>query len=214
MVRVSGIVVAAGSGTRFGTVKQFAILRGSRLVDIAVDAARTSCDEVVVVLPADVEWDGAPVAAAVRGGAKRSDSVRSGLAAVSSDAEIVVVHDAARPLASARVFDAVIGAVRDGADGAVPGVPVSDTIKRVDGDRVVETVDRTSLVAVQTPQAFRADVLRRAHASASDATDDAALVESVGGTVVIVPGEPTNLKVTNARDLAIAQSLLSETNRS
>jgi 2-C-methyl-D-erythritol 4-phosphate cytidylyltransferase len=214
MVRVSAIVVAAGSGTRFGTAKQFATLRGSRLVDIAVDAAHQSCDEVVVVLPADVEWDGAPVAASVRGGAERSDSVRAGLAAVAPDTEIVVVHDAARPLASSQVFDAVIGAVRDGADGAVPGVPVSDTIKRVDGDRVVETVDRASLVAVQTPQAFRADVLRRAHASGSDATDDAALVESVGGTVVVVPGEPANLKVTNERDLAIAESLLSEANRS
>jgi 2-C-methyl-D-erythritol 4-phosphate cytidylyltransferase len=208
VVRVSGIVVAAGSGSRFGTAKQFAALRGTRLVDIAVDAARRSCDEVVVVLPAGVEWDGVPVAAAVPGGAQRSDSVRAGLAAVAPTAEIVVVHDAARPLASTELFDAVVSAVRDGADGAVPSVPVSDTIKRVDGERVVETVDRSSLVAVQTPQAFRADVLRRAHASADDATDDAALVESVGGIVVVVPGEPTNLKVTNARDLAIAAGLL------
>src|SRR5262245_49893386 len=100
MARVSGIVVAAGSGSRFGTPKQFATLRGSRLVDIAVDAAARACDEVVVVLPPGTDWDGAPVAAAVPGGAQRSHSVRSGLDAVSPDAEIVVVHDAARPLAS------------------------------------------------------------------------------------------------------------------
>ena len=117
---------------------------------------------------------------------ERSDSVRAGLAAISPDAEIVVVHDAARPLASPLLFASVIQAVRDGADGAVPGIAVSDTIKRVDGERVVETLDRASLVAVQTPQAFRADALREAHAAGAIATDDAALVEAVGGTVVVV----------------------------
>jgi 2-C-methyl-D-erythritol 4-phosphate cytidylyltransferase len=210
IVAVSGIVVAAGSGTRFGTAKQFACIGGARLVDIAADAVARACDEVVVVLPPGVEWDGAPVTAAVAGGAQRSESVRAGLAAISPDAEIVVVHDAARPLASPQLFAAVIAAVRDGADGAIPGVAVSDTIKRVAGARVVETLERGSLVAVQTPQAFRADALRRAHATGAIATDDAALVESFGGTVVIVRGEATNLKVTTARDLVIAAALLDE----
>ncbi|HZP28257.1 MAG TPA: 2-C-methyl-D-erythritol 4-phosphate cytidylyltransferase [Acidimicrobiia bacterium] len=209
-VSVAGIVVAAGSGTRFGAAKQFAVLGGERLVDIAVGAAGRHCDEVVVVLPPDLVWDGAPVAAAVAGGAHRSDSVRAGLSAIATDSDIVVVHDAARPLASSRLFDAVIRAVRDGADGAVPGLPVTDTIKRVEGDRIVETVDRSALVAVQTPQAFRAAALRRAHAAGADATDDAALVESVGGAVVVVPGESTNLKITNERDLIVAASLLAE----
>jgi len=209
-VRVSGIVVAAGSGARFGAAKQFATVGDARLVDLAVTVTGDACDEVVVVLPVDVTWDGAPVTAAVAGGDRRSESVRAGLAAISPDAEIVVVHDAARPLASPALFAAVVDAVRAGADGAVPGVAVSDTIKRVDGGRVVETVDRAPLVAVQTPQAFRADVLRRAHASGADATDDAALVESVGGTVVVVAGEPANLKVTTGRDLVIAAALLAE----
>ena len=210
MGTVSGIVVAAGSGTRFGNAKQFATLAGTRLVDLAVDVARRSCDEVVIVLPSDVDWDGAPVTAAVAGGARRSDSVRAGLAAITPRAEIVVVHDAARPLASTHLFDAVIAAVRAGADGAVPGVPLRDTIKRVERERVVETVDRASLVAVQTPQAFRAGLLRAAHAAGGDATDDAALVESVGGTVVVVPGEAANLKITEGRDLLVAESLLTE----
>jgi 2-C-methyl-D-erythritol 4-phosphate cytidylyltransferase len=209
-VRVSGIVVAAGSGARFGAAKQFATVGDTRLVDLAVAVTGDACDEVVVVLPVDVTWDGAPVTAAVAGGDRRSESVRAGLVAISPDAEIVVVHDAARPLASPALFAAVVDAVRAGADGAVPGVAVSDTIKRVDGGRVIETVDRAPLVAVQTPQAFRADVLRRAHASGADATDDAALVESVGGTVVVVAGEPANLKVTTGRDLVIAAALLAE----
>ena len=209
-MRVSCIVVAAGSGARFGSAKQFATLAGTRLVDIAVDLASRHADEVVVVLPPGRAWDGAPVAACVPGGAQRSDSVRAGLGAIATDTDVVVVHDAARPLASPALFDAVVAAVRAGADGAVPGLPVTDTIKRVEGDRVVDTVDRSALVAVQTPQAFRAEVFRRAHASGADATDDAALVESVGGTVVVVPGEATNLKITGARDLVVAAALLEE----
>ena len=149
--------------------------------------------------------------------------MRRGLAAVPADATVVVVHDAARPLASPDLFVAVIAAVTDGgADGAVPGVPPSDTIKAVDeSGRVTDTLDRATLVAVQTPQAFRADVLRRAHdeaaagatASASagasaGATDDAMLVEALGGTVQVVPGEPGNLKITDPDDLGVAERLL------
>ena len=98
--------------------------------------------------------------------------------------------------------------MRDGADGAVPGLAVTDTLKRVDDVRVTSTVDRVGLVAVQTPQAFRADILRAAHASGADATDDAALVEELGGSVVVVPGDPRNLKVTGPADLMIAAALL------
>ena len=144
----------------------------------------------------------------VAGGDTRSDSVRAGLRAVPEDAEVVVVHDAARPLATRALFDAVIAAVRAGADAAVPGIPVSDTLKRVEGERVVDTVDRELLVAVQTPQAFRASVLRAAHAQRGDATDDAALVEAVGGQVVVVPGDPRNLKITTPDDLVVAAALL------
>jgi 2-C-methyl-D-erythritol 4-phosphate cytidylyltransferase len=205
-----GIVVAAGSGSRFGGAKQFATVRGVRLVDRAVAATAAVCDHVVVVLPPGEDWSGPPVAAAVAGGATRSDSVRAGLAAVAGDADVVVVHDAARPLASRALFDAVVAAVRDGADAAVPGVAVADTVKRVERGRVVETLRRDDLVAVQTPQAFRAATLRAAHARRGDATDDAALVEAGGGVVVVVPGDRRNIKVTDAADLRIAAGLVDE----
>lgn len=202
------IVVAAGSGARFGGMKQFEALGGTRLVDRAVESAARAGDGVVVVLPPGTAWDGVPVAATVAGGDTRAASVRAGLAAVPAGADVVVVHDAARPLAGDALFDAVIGAVRDGADGAVPALPVTDTIKRVEGIRVLETVARDDLVAVQTPQAFRADVLRRAHAGGADGTDDAALVEAAGGAVVTVPGEAANVKVTATEDLALVAGLL------
>jgi 2-C-methyl-D-erythritol 4-phosphate cytidylyltransferase len=207
-MKVWGIVVAGGRGARFGRPKQFEPLGDARVVDRAVRAAVAACDAVVIVLPAGVTWDGDPVAAVVVGGERRSDSVRAGLNAVSPDAEVVVVHDAARPLAPPPLFDAVIDAVRAGADGAVPALPVPDTLKRVEGSDVVETLDRSALVAVQTPQAFRADALRAAHAADGDATDDAALVEANGGTVVVVAGDPRNLKVTSPDDLAVGAALL------
>ena len=122
---------------------------------------------------------------------------------------MVLVHDAARPLTTAAVFEAVLGALGEGGvDGAVPGVPVHDTIKQVDTSQTITaTLDRTTLVAVQTPQGFRAAALRRAHAAdgTDGATDDAVLVEAVGGRVRVVPGDPGNLKITTPEDLAAAQ---------
>ncbi|MEX0665095.1 MAG: 2-C-methyl-D-erythritol 4-phosphate cytidylyltransferase [Acidimicrobiia bacterium] len=213
MARTSAVVVAGGRGDRFGATKQFSDVGGARLVDHAVAAAAAVCDEVVVVLPSGVAWDGTPVQAVVAGGATRSESVRAGLAAVADDAEVVVVHDAARPLATAELFALVVDAVRAGADGAVPALEVSDTLKRVDGGRVIDTVARDQLVAVQTPQAFRASVLRDAHAQGGEATDDAALVEAMGATVVVVPGDPRNLKVTTVADLVLATTLLEAQSR-
>ncbi|MFM7271609.1 MAG: 2-C-methyl-D-erythritol 4-phosphate cytidylyltransferase [Actinomycetes bacterium] len=204
------ILLAAGRGTRFGGEKQFGDLAGQRIVDRAVHGAHAAVDAVVLVLPAGATWVGPPVAAVVAGGAHRSDSVRAGLAAVPEEADVILVHDAARPLAGPGVYRAVIDAVRAGADGAVPGLPIPDTVKRVEGDRVIETVDRASLVAVQTPQAFRAEVLRAAHAGADDATDDAGLVERYGGTVVVVPGDPRSRKVTDREDLAALEALLAD----
>jgi 2-C-methyl-D-erythritol 4-phosphate cytidylyltransferase len=206
--RVWAVIVAAGWGERFGGPKQFAELGGARLVDHAVATAAATCDAVVLVVPDASDWQGADVDALVDGGATRAESVRAGLGAVSLGAEIVVVHDAARPLATEALFEAVVAAVREGADGAVPGLAVTDTLKRVDDVRVTATVDRVGLVAVQTPQAFRADVLRNAHASGADATDDAALVEELGGSIVVVPGDPRNVKVTGPADLMIASALL------
>jgi 2-C-methyl-D-erythritol 4-phosphate cytidylyltransferase len=199
------IVVAGGSGTRFGSAKQFELIGPARVVDRACDVARCCSDGVVVVLPspADVErWRAERGEIAVAGGATRADSVRAGLAAVPGSAAVVCVHDAARPLASAELFTRVVAAVRSGADGAIPAVTVTDTIKVVDGDGVVvATPDRSTLVAVQTPQAFAAAVLRAAHAAGGDDTDDAAAVERHGGRVVTVPGEPWNRKVTDQDDL-------------
>jgi 2-C-methyl-D-erythritol 4-phosphate cytidylyltransferase len=207
-VKTWAIVVAAGGGARFGAAKQFAQLGGASVLDRAVGVARDSCDGVVVVLPADTKWNGVPDVSVAPGGATRSDSVRAGLALVPDDVEIVIVHDAARPLASRALFERVVQAVSDGADGAVPALPVSDTVKRVEDGRVVETVPRDGLVGVQTPQAFRAEALRAAHRVGGVGTDDAALVEAEGGVVVVVEGERRNLKLTVADDLELAQALL------
>lgn len=205
---VWGIVVAGGQGARFGSQKQFQFLGESRLVDRAVSTAVATCDRVVLVLPPDILWDGAAVTTTVTGGVTRSDSVRAALTCIPADADLIVVHDAARPLASRDLFAAVVDAVRRGADAAVPALQVSDTIKRVEGRRVIATMPRDELVAVQTPQAFRASLLRDAHLNNLDASDDAALVEEIGGSVVIVPGEQTNVKITTADDLVVASALL------
>jgi 2-C-methyl-D-erythritol 4-phosphate cytidylyltransferase len=217
------IVVAGGSGRRFGSLKQYAELGGHRVVDLAVAQARSVSDGVVLVVPAD----DATTEGGVAGGPTRTASVRNGLASVPADADIVVVHDAARPFASERLFRAVVDAVRAGADGAIPGLPVTDTVKTIrvvetsslglDDSysathmampRVVETPDRATLVAVQTPQAFRAAILRSAYESSLDATDDAVLVEALGGTVVVVPGEVDNRKITHPDDLEWARDFL------
>jgi len=199
---VWAIVVAGGTGSRFGRPKQFEDLLGRRVLDWSLAAAAT-CEGVVPVLPADLLEPGAET-----GGPTRSASVRAGLAAVPTRAEIVVVHDAARPLAPPELFERVVAAVRAGADGAVPGVEPTDTLKRVANGRIVETVERAGLVAVQTPQAFRAEVLRRAHAGDPEATDDAALVEATGATVVVVEGDRRNLKITSPDDLVVARALV------
>lgn len=215
------IVVAAGSGTRFGGAKQYEVLGNRRVVDWAVETASLVSDGVVLVVPAGErvgERVGEPgddecrVKAVVPGGATRAASVRAGLAAVPAEATVVVVHDAARPLASVALFRSVVAAVGGGAggpDGAVPGLALADTVKRVDSfGAVVETLDRSQLVAIQTPQAFATAALRRAHAAGGDATDDAALVEAVGGRVVVVEGERENVKLTRPSDLALARALL------
>jgi 2-C-methyl-D-erythritol 4-phosphate cytidylyltransferase len=203
---VWGILVAAGRGDRFGQPKQFCDLAGVRVVDRACRLLAPACDDLVVVLPVGAAWEGPGIG--VAGAETRSGSVRAGLRVVPDDADVIVVHDAARPLASRALLDAVLGAVRAGADAAVPAVPVPDTLKRVDGVRVLATVDRAGLVAAQTPQAFRAAALRGAHAASADASDDAALVEATGGTVVVVPGDPRNIKITEPADLAVAAALL------
>lgn len=203
------IIVGGGSGRRFGRMKQYEeLVPGERVIDRSRRVAEVATTGVVLVVPPD----DAAAEGGVAGGETRSGSVRAGLQALPDDAhvEIVCVHDAARPLAGPDVYERVIDAVRRGADGAVPGIPVADTVKIVDADgRVVDTPDRAALRAVQTPQAFRYDVLLRAHDRGGDATDDAGLVEAAGGTVVVVDGDPDNRKITLPADLEWARQRLS-----
>lgn len=205
MARIWTIVVAAGSGSRFGQPKQYASLAGRRVLDHSIAAARSTSDGIVLVVPLDRIGDTEPtVDAVVAGGDTRSESVRNGLQAVPDDADIIAVHDAARPLADDDLFRVMVDAVRAGADAAVPAVPVVDTIRHVDGG----IVDRSDLVAVQTPQTFGARALRSAHRAGGHATDDASLVEADGGKVVLVPGTAANLKITQPHDLVVAEALL------
>lgn len=208
------IVVAAGSGTRFGGPKQFERLHNESVLARSVRVAAAACDGVVVVGAPDLlERTRAEVAAAapgalvVAGGATRAASVRNGLAAVPADVAVVLVHDAARPFATTALYASVLAAVEAGADAVVPAIAVVDTIRSLDGG----VVDRERLVAVQTPQGFRAAALRHAHEGAGEATDDATLVEAAGGSVVVVPGLSTNLKITTPTDLVLARALAEQT---
>jgi len=207
------IVVAAGSGSRFGAQKQFLDLCGERVIDRSVRIAATQSQGVVVVLPAASTDSGATLSdfsdtgvsvKIVSGGDSRSGSVRNGLAAVPQSADVILIHDGARPLASDGVYERVISAVAAGADAVVPVVPVTDTIRDLRGG----VVDRSALVAVQTPQGFVSNSIRRAHAAGDDATDDATLVEANRGNVVLVEGDPDNIKITDPSDLDIARLLL------
>lgn len=203
---VWAIVVAGGAGARFGggIAKQYLPLGSVRVVDRSLSLVRSVCgSRVVLVVANDRLGDhGTDAPCVVAGGTTRSGSVRAGLAAVGPDAEIILVHDAARPLVPGAVLSRLLAAIDAGADAAVPGLELTDTVKRVDpAGSVLETPDRASLMAVQTPQAFRADVLRRVHLAGGEATDDAALVEASGGRVVVVTGDPLGRKVTTDEDL-------------
>ena len=211
--RVWAVVVAGGSGTRFGRAKQFSLLAGQTVAERSVAACRPAAGGVVLVVPDGYLGRDHGADVVVTGGSTRSASVRCGLAAVPAAAEVVLVHDAARPLAAPSLFGSVLQALNDpSVAGAVCALPVADTLKRVDGslETITGTVNREGLMAVQTPQAFRADVLRRAHATGDDATDDAALVEALGATVRVVPGDPRNIKLTTPADLAFAERLLED----
>ena len=206
------VVVAGGSGQRFGGPKQFRDLGGRPVVEWATAAAASVSDGVVLVVPAEhvSEIVAAGVTHVVAGGASRSESVRCGLAVVPESAEVICVHDAARPFASSELFSRVVGALVDDVDAAIPGVPVADTIKEVDPTgRVLTTPPRDALRAVQTPQAFVARVLRAAHEGGAEGTDDAALVEAAGGYVVVVDGEPDNRKITTPDDFLWATEKVS-----
>lgn len=219
---VWAILVAAGRGERLGLdhPKAFAKLNGQALlaeplrrldesdwIDAIVVVAPPGWEEPAILLAEELGLG--KVSACVAGGERRSDSVRNGLAEVPPDAVVALVHDAARPFLPEEVIGRVLAPLSDGWDGAVPGLPVSDTLKNVaDNGAIVGTLPRDGLWYVQTPQAFAADVLRRAVASGADATDCAGLVEAVGGRVKVVEGDARLLKVTTADDLAKIASWL------
>jgi 2-C-methyl-D-erythritol 4-phosphate cytidylyltransferase len=219
---VWAILVAAGRGERLGSdqPKAFAKLGDDPLlaeplrrleecewVDSIVLVAPAGWEEPAVLLAEELGCG--KVSACVAGGDTRTDSVRAGLAEVPAGVLVILVHDAARPLLTDEVVERVLAPLQQGWDGAVPGLPVADTVKRVDaGGAVLETVERDSLWTVQTPQAFLADVLRRAYAGAETATDCASLVEASGGRVRVVEGDARLQKVTTADDLAKIASWL------
>jgi len=143
----------------------------------------------------------------VAGGNTRSESVRCGLRALPAKTQIVIVHDAARPLAKASLFTQVIEKIIDGYDGATCYLPVSDTIKSLGQDGNISTLDRSKLIAVQTPQAFSFPILQKVHSTNPEATDDVALLEGIGAKIALVKGDPTNLKITEPHDIAILEYL-------
>ncbi len=217
---VAAVVPAAGRGERLGgeLPKAFRLLGGAPLLVHAVRSLLASrhVGMVVVAVPADrlaeVRALLGPGVTAVAGGEHRQASVAAALAALPSDVDVVLVHDAARPLVPVSIVDAVAGAVLAGAPAVVPVLPVADTLKRVDrAGLVAGTVPRSQVWAVQTPQGFRREVLAKAHAAADGAdpaTDDAGLVERLGIPVATVPGSPEALKITTPFDLVVAEALL------
>jgi 2-C-methyl-D-erythritol 4-phosphate cytidylyltransferase len=220
---VWAVLAAAGKGERLGLdrPKAFAKLGERALIEHVLERLDASewIEGIVVAAPpgweepcilAAEEVAATKVAETVTGGETRTESVRRALAEVPQEAAVIVVHDAARPLVSEDVVERVVSGLEDGWDAAVPALPVTDTVKRVEGEGVVETIERASLAAAQTPQAFVADALRRAVASGEDASDCAALVEAAGGRVRIVEGDPRLRKITDASDLALVESWLNQ----
>jgi 2-C-methyl-D-erythritol 4-phosphate cytidylyltransferase len=224
-VSVWAVLAAAGRGERLGSdrPKAFARLRGRPLLAESLERLEGSDWIEFIVIAAPAEWEepaillaeelgAGKVSSVVTGGASRSESVREALAEVADDAAVVLVHDAARPLLPDEVIERVLAPLSEGWDGVVPALPLSDTVKRVEGDRVVETLPRGELVAVQTPQAFIASVLREAlGGDVADAGDCASLVEARGGRVKVVAGDSKLLKVTSPEDLALVEAWLGET---
>ena len=216
----AAIVLAAGAGRRLGAdePKAFLSIGGRPILAVAVAAAAASSavDQVVVTVPEGYEdraigcVEGLEIpCTVVRGGESRQASVRAALAAIPDGIELIAVHDAARPFAPPDLFTSVLAAVGDG-DGAIPVLPVADTVKRVDDGFVTATLPRERLALAQTPQAFRASALRDAHdraaASGLEVTDDAQALEAAGSRVRAIPGDQMNVKITTMFDLAMADA--------
>lgn len=210
-MKIWTIVVAAGQGLRFGSKKQFAELSGSSVLFHSVFAASSVSDGIVVVTTdEDLEYakvslqNVEKVKEVVVGGSTRSKSVRKGLEQVPQNCDILIVHDGVRPLASEKLFKSVVEKIQEGSEAVVPVVPIADSLRSISG----EQIDRSEVVAIQTPQAFKATLLLKAHSTSESASDDASLVELAGGTIDFVDGDVRNLKITVSSDLQIAENFL------
>lgn len=206
-IRTSAIVLAAGSGRRFGGAKQFAAIDGLRPVDMAVQVATDVCDEVVLVLPEGHGWDGPAVDQVVAGGGHRMESVRRGFARIHVATGTVVVHQAAHPLASRTLMRRVVAAVEAGAPGAFPGLRPADVVRRTEGGRAGPLVGRDELVLVQSPTAFRRGVLADALDRGIETLEDTELVARAGYDLTVIDGDPVNMHVTTPRELEIMAEL-------
>lgn len=207
-IRSATIVVSAGKGIRFGGLKQLAFIGDRRVVDVSISVARKSVDYVVCVKVPDVDFGELEADLVVEGGATRTESVRAGLAKLPNDIKWVLVHDAARPLASVGLYERVLGRLEDGAPAVVPVLGIADTVKEVVGNKVVSTLDRSRLFRVQTPQGFQRSILELAYQSHADATDDSQMVEQIGVAVEAILGDESNFKITTSADLERARDLV------
>jgi 2-C-methyl-D-erythritol 4-phosphate cytidylyltransferase len=217
----AAVILAAGSGQRFGRPKQFEMINEMTLLDRVVSTARSVCHRVVVVVPSDYEpgggplparWNGEPVHAVVRGGTTHGESARAGLRAVPDDVDVVVLTSASHPLAGADLYHRTIDKVRQGFDAAAPIGHIADAVKKRRGDMVVQSLDKSNLVMVQSPGAFKLATLRRAyqHLDRSELAappEELEMIERIGGTVALVEGQRTNIHVTTPLDLEMARRL-------
>lgn len=213
MTSIWTIVVGAGSGSRFGGLKQLEIIGDLRVVDMAVRTASLVSDGVTLLAPREslsefYDCD----ALVIAGGATRSESVRLGLASVPTFANFVLVHDAARPLASVSLYKRVIGSLRGGAQAVVPLVQITDSLKRIVADGKIESLSRDGIFGAQTPQGFTMECLLAISQYGEDTTDDVGGAEMLGVSVMSVPGEVTNLKITTPGDLILARAIVANEN--
>lgn len=207
-MRSAAVVVSAGSGVRFGGPKQLELIGDQRVVDLSLSIARKCVDFVICVKLPGTDFGELEADVVVDGGATRSDSVRAGLAELPREIKWVLVHDAARPLASVDLYGRVLGRLEDGAPAVIPVLAIVDTVKEVVGNKVVATLDRSRLFRVQTPQGFQKSVIELAYQSRTDVTDDSQLVEQMGVTVEAILGEEDNFKITTLADLERVKELV------
>lgn len=202
------LVLAAGAGKRFGTPKQFQPLGTRRLVDWSVKRAKATTDGVTLVLPPEVVWDGEPVDAVVAGGNSHAESVLNGLSNIPETVDVLLIVTSSHPLASETLFRRVLTAMTDRVSSVAPAVPLADAVKYCPGTQVLASVDKSRLMSIQAPSAFRLSELRNAFQLNKDAPEEHELIESDDCTTLTVPGEETNLHITTPLELAMANAIL------